>query len=159
MGLIEAEIGVLLKEAGLRLSVAESCTGGLLGHRLTNVAGSSDYFMGGVISYSNEAKMALLGVAELTLITHGAVSSQTVEEMAAGVRERFGTEVSLAISGIAGPGGGTAEKPVGLVWIGLSAGDTRLARRYQFDGDREEIKAQAAEAALQLLGGFLKDAS
>ena len=152
---MEEIVGDLLRRSGFRLSVAESCTGGLLGHRLTNIPGSSDYFLGGVISYANQAKVELLGVSEETLTRHGAVSRQTVEEMANGARDRFGTEVALAISGVAGPGGGTEEKPVGLVWIGLSAPGAEQARKLEFDGSREQIKAQAAEAALQLLYDYL----
>jgi PncC family amidohydrolase len=155
MDRIEETVGDLLREAGYRLSVAESCTGGLLGHRLTNVSGSSDYFLGGVISYSNQAKVELLGVSEATLLAHGAVSRETVEEMAAGARDRFRTDIALAISGIAGPGGGTVEKPVGLVWIGLSAREGAQAWRFEFDGSREEVKTQAAEAALQKLRSYL----
>jgi PncC family amidohydrolase len=152
---LEVVVGDLLRAAGLKLSVAESCTGGLVGHRLTNVAGSSDYFLGGVISYSNEAKITMLGVAEGTLIANGAVSSETVAEMADGVKDRIDSEVSLAISGIAGPGGGTAEKPVGLVWIGLSTLDGVSTVHYRFDGTREEIKTKAAEAALRMLHDYL----
>ena len=155
MDQIEAVVGNLLREGELNLSVAESCTGGLVGHRITNVPGSSEYFLGGVISYSNEAKQELLGVGDQILIDHGAVSRETVEEMAAGVRTRFGADISVSISGIAGPGGGTDEKPVGLVWIGLSSPEGGSTRRFVFEGGRQEIKAQAAEAALQLLHAYL----
>jgi nicotinamide-nucleotide amidase len=148
---IEAEIGNLLRKAGYRLSTAESCTGGLLGHRLTNVPGSSEYFLGGVISYSNEAKVELLSVSADTLAHNGAVSAETVLEMVSGVCKRFGSEAGVAISGVAGPGGGTGEKPVGLVWVAVSLPGVITSKHYQFRGGREEVKAQAAEAALQLL--------
>ena len=154
--LLEIEVGELLRQQGLRLAVAESCTGGLVGHRVTNIPGSSDYFLGGIISYANEAKEGLLGVRHETLEKYGAVSEETVREMAAGVRKRLGTSLGIAITGIAGPGGGTAEKPAGLVWIGLSAPDGEQARRFLFAGDRLAVKSQAAQAALQLLVDYLR---
>jgi PncC family amidohydrolase len=147
---LEERIGPLLRERKLRLALAESCTGGLVGHRLTNVPGSSDYYMGSVTAYANEAKMKLLGVQMDTLLEHGAVSAQTVREMARGVREALGASIGISVSGIAGPGGGSPEKPVGLVWFGLSAADGDWAFEEHFDGDRLSIKAQAADYALQL---------
>lgn len=152
---LEQEIGDLLRGQGLTLAVAESCTGGLIGHRLTNVPGSSDYFLGGVISYANEAKMSLLGVQKETLDAHGAVSRETVLEMAKGACEALGARVGLSVSGIAGPSGGTPEKPVGLVWVGLSAPGGQWAWRYQFSGDRQQIKWAAAQAALERLDNYL----
>lgn len=117
---LEALAGELLRSHGWRLAVAKSCTGGLVGHRLTNVPGSSDYFLGGVISYANDAKVRLLGVRWDTLETFGAVSRETVLEMAHSVRQLLSADIGLSVSGIAGPGGGTPEKPLGLTWIGLS---------------------------------------
>ncbi len=148
---LEAQVGAHLRRVGLSLAVAESCTGGLLGHRITNVPGASDFFLGGVIAYANSVKLRLLGVSPPTLEAYGAVSEQTVLEMARGVRERLKADVSLAISGIAGPSGGTPDKPVGLVWIGMCTPFICSAHRYHFRGGREKIKEQAVEAALQWL--------
>ena len=145
---MEGVVGAMLKERGLTLSLAESCTGGLIGNLLTNVPGSSLYFAGGVVAYSNQAKMDLLGVSPETLGQHGAVSDQTVREMAASACKRFGTDLSLAVSGIAGPEGGSAEKPVGTVYIGLADGDVRLSQRYRFRGSRKQIKLNGAVMAL-----------
>ncbi len=152
---LEYVVGQALRQRKMRLAVAESCTGGLIGHQLTNVPGSSAYFLGGVIAYANEVKEGLLGVESATLAAHGAVSREAVLEMARGVRQRLGADIGLAVSGIAGPGGGTPEKPVGLVWIGLSAADQEIARRYQWSGDRQSVKTHAARAALQLLAEYL----
>jgi PncC family amidohydrolase len=150
-------VGDLLRARGWRLAVAESCTGGLVGHLITDVAGSSDYFAGGVIAYSNEAKQSLLGVRAETLAEHGAVSEATAREMAAGVRRLLQADVALSVTGIAGPGGGTPDKPVGLVYIALDAADAQLCRRYVWDGDRVENIFQSAQAALALLSEWLTD--
>jgi len=160
-GQLETTIGIYLRKRGLMLAVAESCTGGLVGHRLTNIAGSSEYFQGGVLAYSNELKERLLGVRRETLIQHGAVSRETVIEMADGVRRiaaslpEMDRILGLSISGIAGPGGATPQKPVGLVWIGLSTPTGDFAWEHQFDGDRVQVKSQAAEQALQHLADYL----
>lgn len=151
-------VGHLLSERGLTLVVAESCTGGLLGHLLTNVAGSSSYFLGGVISYTNEAKEQFLGVRRETLIAHGAVSRETATEMAQGVRAAFGADIGVSITGIAGPGGGTAEKPVGLVYIGLASREGVEVRRFVWNGTREENKRLSVEAALALVRDHLEGA-
>lgn len=153
---LEILAGEYLQAQGLCLAVAESCTGGLIGHRLTNVPGSSTYFMGGVISYANEAKMRLLGVSEDTLDKYGAVSMETVLEMARGVRLALPADIGISVSGIAGPSGGTADKPVGTTWIGFSSTKAEDARQYRFQGERLAIKEQAAEAALQLLVDHLQ---
>jgi PncC family amidohydrolase len=121
----------------------------LVGHRITNVPGSSTYYMGSVTAYAYEAKVRLLDVSWATLEQHGAVSPETVTEMARGARQALAADLGIAISGIAGPGGGTPEKPVGLVWMGLSAPDGDWTRSFNFDGDRLLVKKQAAEAALQ----------
>lgn len=147
---LEEVIGDKLRARGLRLALAESCTGGLVGHRLTNIAGSSTYYMGSVTAYAYEAKVRLLGVSWQTLEKHGAVSAQTVTEMARGARRSLAADVAIAISGIAGPGGGMPGKPVGLVWIAVSAQDGTWARKYNFAGDRVRVKEQAAEEALKL---------
>lgn len=152
---LEVLVGELLRRRGLRLAVAESCTGGLIGHRITNVAGSSTYYMGSVTAYAYEAKVRLLGVRWATLEKYGAVSKETVLEMAKGVRRALAADIGLSVSGIAGPGGGTPEKPVGLLWIGLSVASVDEAWRFVFPGDRMEVKSQSAEAALQLLVDYL----
>ncbi|MCR4403934.1 MAG: CinA family protein [Candidatus Acetothermia bacterium] len=154
MGL-EERVGELLRARGLTLAVAESCTGGLLGHSLTNLPGSSDYFLGGVIAYSNRAKERLLGVRRETLESEGAVSELTAREMARGARRLFGSDLALATTGIAGPGGGTPEKPVGLVYVALAAPDKELCVRHIWQGDRLENKRRSAERALELLVEYL----
>jgi len=152
---LEKEVGKLLREQGLTLAVAESCTGGLLGHRITEVAGSSDYFLGGIISYSNEAKERLLGVRHETLLAHGAVSAETAGEMAEGARRALGSDLALAITGIAGPGGGTDDKPVGLTYIALAHAGSTIVEQHVWPGDRSANKADSAAAALRLLRSFL----
>src|SRR5512146_1590625 len=144
---LEVKIGTLLRQRGLKLVLAESCTGGLIGHRVTNVPGSSDYYLGSVTAYAYEAKERLLGVKHDTLIAYGAVSRETALEMARGVRQAlapdFGSDhvIGVSITGIAGPGGGTPTKPVGLVWIGLSAPKGDWAWSYHWPGNREQNKA------------------
>jgi PncC family amidohydrolase len=156
---IEEEIGALLAGQGLTLVTAESCTGGLVAHRVTNVSGSSVYYLGGFVAYAYEAKEMLLGVLHETLVIYGAVSEPTAREMARGARERMGADVGIALTGIAGPTGGTPEKPVGLVYIALSAPDVELCQRYVWQGDRLANKEQSAEAALQLLLTYLQGRS
>lgn len=153
---LAVQIGTLLRENGLRLALAESCTGGLIGDRITNVPGSSEYFVGGVVAYSYEAKAALLGVSWDTLNSRGAVSREAVLEMARGARKAMNADVALAISGIAGPGGGTIEKPVGTTWVGIAAEGEERAREFCFSGDRLQNKSFAADAALQMLFDFLR---
>ncbi len=152
---IEKKIGLLLKETGLTLSLAESCTGGLIANMLTNVAGSSEYFYGGVVAYSNSAKVKYLGVDESTLKTFGAVSSETAREMADGMRKSSGTDIALAVTGIAGPDGGSPLKPVGLVYIAISGQNETVCRDYIFKGNRGEIKNLTANNALQLLKDYI----
>ena len=145
---MERVVGDLLKDSGATIALAESCTGGLIGNLLTNVAGSSEYFQGGLVTYSNQAKTDLLGVSPETLNRYGAVSDQTVQEMARGVREKLGTKIGLAVSGIAGPDGGTAQKPVGTVYIGLAVDQETHSAKYRFWGTRKQIKSNAAMMAL-----------
>jgi PncC family amidohydrolase len=152
---LELQIGRLLHDRGLRLALAESCTGGLVGDRITDLPGSSEYFWGSVVAYAYEAKVALLGVSWDTLNTRGAVSPETVLEMARGARRVLATDIAVSISGIAGPGGGTLEKPVGTTWIGLVASDGEWTRQFQFAGDRQQNKSSAADAALQILRDYL----
>jgi PncC family amidohydrolase len=154
---IEGAVGALLLKQKRTLAVAESCTGGLISNRITNIPGSSEYFSGGLITYSNEAKVALLGVSKKTLDRFGAVSEQTVLEMAAGARQRLYTDYAISVSGIAGPGGGSVEKPVGLVWIALCGNNLEIAKSFIFTGDRLEVKQQSAEQALQMLFTSLKN--
>ena len=156
---LEETLGPLLIARRLTLAVAESCTGGLIGHRLTNVPGSSEYFLGGLIAYSYLAKEKLLGVQHDTLETFGAVSEQTVREMARGARRVLGADLGVAVTGIAGPGGATPDKPVGLTWIALSAPDFERAERRVWTGNREANKQASAEAALRLVLDYLEHSS
>jgi len=148
---LEAVVGEHLRDRGRTLAVAESCTGGLIGHLVTGISGSSDYFLGGVVTYSNEAKMDLLQVRAATLQEQGAVSAETAAAMARGVKELFHADFGLAVTGIAGPTGGTPEKPVGLVFIGLAGPDGVDTQRHQFPGDRDMVKTLTAETALDWL--------
>jgi nicotinamide-nucleotide amidase len=148
----EAQVGAALRERSLTVAVAESCTGGLVLHRLTNIPGSSAYVLGGVVAYANAIKQGVLKVKQGTLIAHGAVSAETAQEMADGVRELFKADYAVSITGVAGPDGGTAEKPVGLTYIALAGPDGQhAAERHLWDGDRAAVKAASAEAALGLL--------
>lgn len=161
--MIEVQVGILLLEKGLKLAVAESCTGGLIGHRITNIAGSSEYYLGSVTAYAYEVKQRLLGVKAETLAQHGAVSRETVIEMAQGIRNCLSADfpvehtVGLSVSGIAGPGGGIPGKPVGLVWIGLSTPQGDHAFKLLWKGDRIQNKENSAEAALEFLLGYLTE--
>jgi PncC family amidohydrolase len=150
-GSLEQEVVRLLTERGLTLAVAESCTGGLVGHRITNVPGSSACFRGGVIAYHNEVKAALLNAPADILAREGAVSEDVALSMARGVRERLGADIGLAVTGIAGPAGGTPEKPVGLVYIALADAEGAIAERHVWSGDRRQNKDSSAEAALKLV--------
>jgi len=153
---LEAAIAELLGKQELTLAVAESCTGGLLGASLTSVPGSSGWFSGGVISYSNAVKVSLLGVSEEVIDEHGAVSREVVLAMASGVASKLCCDASLAISGIAGPGGGTVDKPVGTVWIAARVGNVSEAREHHFPGGREDVRRGAVSAALGMLYSMLK---
>lgn len=155
---LEARVGEALQARGWTLAVAESCTGGLIGHRVTQVSGSSAYFLGGVISYANQVKVAMLGVSQGTLDTDGAVSQATAEQMALGARQRLGADIGLSVTGIAGPTGGTPDKPVGLTWIGIAGPDGTRSQRFVFEGDRAAVKQQASESALRLLLYYLEPA-
>ncbi len=148
---LEAIVGGLLRRERRTISVAESCTGGLITHRLTETAGSSDYFERGFVTYSNESKIEMLGVSKKLLGEQGAVSEAVALAMARGARERSGTDVGLAVTGIAGPRGGTSEKPVGLVFVALSADQGEQVHRYLLPGSRSQIKAWTAQLALNLV--------
>ena len=138
------------RSLGLKLAVAESCTGGMLGERITNIPGSSDVFLGGIIAYHNDVKREALGVPGEDIERYGAVSEQVALQMASGVREKMGADVGVSVTGIAGPGGGTLDKPVGLVWISVYGSDAK-ARRFHMVGDRAEIRQRAAQAALEMV--------
>jgi PncC family amidohydrolase len=152
---LEKKIGVLLRLGGFKLATAESCTGGLIGNRLTNIPGSSDYYTGGVIAYAYVVKVALLGVSWNTLRTYGAVSRETVLEMARGAHRALGADIAVSVSGIAGPDGAMPGKPVGTIWVGLCTNDGEWARVFHFAGNREQNKSLSADAALQFVYDFL----
>ena len=152
----EILVGNLLRERQLKLVTAESCTGGLIGNRITDISGSSEYFLGSIVAYAYEVKVALLGVSWETLRAYGAVSRETVLEMASGACKRLNGDIAVSVSGVAGPGGGTPEKPVGTVWIGLSSGDGEWAKEFHFSGNRQQNKASAADAALHMLLDYLQ---
>jgi len=153
---LEIQIGNILRERKLTLALAESCTGGLVSDRITNVPGSSEYFLGGIVAYAYEVKVALLNVSWDSLNAHGAVSQEVVLEMARGARQTLKADITASISGIAGPGGGTLDKPVGTVWLGLAAPDGEWERQFHFSGNREQIKSSSADAVLQLILDYLQ---
>ena len=146
-----------MSEKKLTIACAESCTGGLLTSRLTNVAGSSAYVQGSIVSYSNEVKNEILHVKAETLKNFGAVSEQTARQMSSNVRELFKTDIGASITGIAGPDGGTAEKPVGTVYISVSNADKIIVKRFNFSGNRIEIKNQSCDAALNMIKDFTEE--
>jgi PncC family amidohydrolase len=148
---LEEELGRIFAAKKLTLVAAESCTGGLLASRITDVAGSSAYFLGGVVSYAYSAKETLLGIDHQLLLAEGAVNEAVARQMARSVREKLGADVAVSITGIAGPEGGTPEKPVGLVWIGLADAQGDRAERYMWQSDRVGNKQQSAERALEML--------
>jgi nicotinamide-nucleotide amidase len=161
MAKLEAEISRLIREyqartgKSLTIGTVESATGGRIADRITNVAGSSDYFKGSVVAYNNEVKIALLGVKKTTTENYGAVSEQTALEMARGGRKLLDVDICVSDTGIAGPSGDTPEKPVGLFYLGLSAKDASLSQKHVFPGNREGNKRDAAEAALNMLKQYL----
>ncbi len=152
---IEQEIGALLRKKSLTLGTVESASGGLISHMLTNVSGSSDYYKGSVISYSNEVKIRLVGVKEETLKKYGAVSHEVAKEMAEGGRRLLNVDICVADTGIAGPTGGTTTKPVGLFYIGLAHKGGVQSRKHLFHGEREQNKKSATDAALKWVKEYL----
>jgi PncC family amidohydrolase len=154
---LAASVGRALLARSARLALAESCTGGLVGSRLTEVPGSSRYLLGGVVAYHNNVKAALLRVPRALLNRHGAVSAPVAAAMARGARRAFRSEVAVAVTGIAGPGGGSAEKPVGLVYVAVTGFGRSRCRRAVFAGDRRRVRSQAADLALILLMEHLED--
>lgn len=145
-------VGEALRARGWTVCTAESCTGGLIAAWLTDIPGSSDYVLGGVVSYSNAVKQAMLGVREDTLRQHGAVSPETAAEMAIGAQRRFGSDLAVSVTGIAGPGGGSLEKPVGLTYIGLAGREGGITvERHVWPGDRQAVREASATRALELI--------
>lgn len=155
--MLASSIGAKLRESGRTVAVAESCTGGRLGDIITEVSGSSDYFLGGVISYGDDAKVDLLGVDRSVIETKGAVSDEVASMMADGVRIRFGADIGVGVTGIAGPTGATPTKPVGLVHIAVRSADKARSDSKVFAGDRSTVKEQAATRALELLNELLDE--
>lgn len=145
-----------LQKSGLKLVTAESCTGGLISHRITDIPGSSEYFLGGIVAYAYEAKASLLGVSWDTLNSKGAVSRETVLEMARGAQQALNADIAVSVSGIAGPAGGTSEKPVGFTWLGLVTPKGEWARHFVWDGDREQNKRYSCDAALQFVLDYME---
>jgi len=152
---MEEVVGALLKQRRMNLAVAESCTGGLIGARITNIAGSSEYFERGAMVYSNIAKTEMLGVPEKLIEKHGAVSSEVAAAMARGIRDAARTSLGLSATGIAGPGGGTEKKPVGLVYVGLASPSGVTTEKFQFLGNREQIRMRASQMALDMVRRYL----
>lgn len=154
---LAAQLGAELRARGLVCATAESCTGGLIGHLITETAGSSDYFAGGAVVYSYAAKEAVLGVSHETLMAVGAVSPEVAAQMAQGARRLYAANVAVSVTGVAGPGGGTADKPTGTVYIHLSAADGyELGRRFVWPCDRSGNKLLSARAALEMIGAYLE---
>ena len=145
------KVSTNLKKQKFTIATAESCTGGLLSHILTNISGSSDYFDRGIVSYSNKSKIQLLGVPENLLKKYGAVSEQVAKAMAEGFRTKSYVDIGISTTGIAGPTGGTKEKPVGLVYVAISTPDKTIVKKFQFSGDRLQNKESTCNAALQML--------
>lgn len=155
--MLASSIGAKFRDSGRTVAVAESCTGGKLSDLITEVPGSSAYFLGGVVAYSDEAKVGLLGVNRRTLETKGAVSDEVASMMASGARAQFGADIGVGITGIAGPTGATPDKPVGLVYINVGSAREAMSERNVFSGDRSSVKKQAVEKALEMLDEFLDE--
>lgn len=154
---LEEDVGELLTKYKLTLGIAESCTGGLISNMITNVPGSSGYFIGSVVAYSNRIKAEMLMVSQETIDTYGAVSEEVASEMARGIRRIEGVDIGLAVTGIAGPDGGTEEKPVGTVYIALFDQTEGRVRKFSFEGGRMDIKIKAAENALLMLKSYIME--
>lgn len=154
---LEVVVGRLLRQRKLTLATAESCTGGLIGHRITDVPGSSDYYLGTLVAYAAQIKQRLLQVKPQTLRRYGQVSAETAREMAQGVRRVFHASLGVSVTGIAGPGGGSLDKPVGLVYVGLADAQGSWVEQHTWDGDRRRNKSLSAEAALDLIRRYVGD--
>ncbi len=153
---IEKRIGKMLKERGLKIAVAESCTGGLISSRITDISGASDYFEAGITTYSNESKIRVLNVPEDIIDRYGAVSEETAKAMAEGVKKTVHADIGVSVTGIAGPTGGTEGKPVGTVFIGLATKKATYVRKFFFDGNRLEIRRKTSDAAFMLVEEYLE---
>ena len=153
---IEKRIGKMLKERELKIAVAESCTGGLISSRITDISGASDYFEAGITTYSNESKIRLLNIPEDIVDRYGAVSEETAKSMAEGVKKTVHADIGVSVTGIAGPTGGTEGKPVGTVFIGLATKQATYVRKFFFDGNRLEIRRKTSDAALMLVAEYLE---
>ncbi|WP_034629316.1 CinA family protein [Desulfotruncus alcoholivorax] len=153
--MLEDMVGKMLLAKGMTVALAESCTGGLVMKRLSDIPGSSEYFLGGIVSYSNEIKIDLLGVPKETIAEFGAVSEQTARSMADGIKKLTSSSIGVGITGIAGPGGGTPQKPVGLVYIALASDNPVKCQKFNFTGDRNEIRLSAADAALNMIREYI----
>ncbi len=153
---IEKRIGKMLKERGLKIAVAESCTGGLISSRITDISGASDYFEAGITTYSNVSKIRLLNVPKDTIDRYGAVSEETAKSMAEGVKKTLHADIGVSVTGIAGPTGGTEGKPVGTVFIGLATKKATYVRKFFFDGNRLEIRRKTSDAAFMLVEEYLE---
>ena len=147
----------MLRERSLRLSLAESCTGGMIGCIITSLPGSSEYFLGSAVTYSNESKQSILGVSSDTLAAHGAVSPETAAEMAAGSLRAYGSDIAASVTGIAGPGGAVEGKPVGTVWMAVTDGNRTVTYGNHFSGSRDEIRRKTADTLLAHIEGFLME--
>jgi len=156
VGVLAREVGELLRAKGLSISAAESCTGGKVGDLITDISGSSDYFLGGIVSYGNRAKAELLGVKKNTLAAKGAVSPEVAKQMAIGVRRSLHTDIGVGITGIAGPLGGTLRKPVGLVYIAVDSPRGSICSKCMFKGTRTQVKKRSADRALELVIELIK---
>ena len=154
--MIEARIGRILRERRMKIAVAESCTGGHIANRITNIQGASDYFDLGFVTYSNDSKELYLFVPEEVIAEKGAVSSEVAKAMAEGLRETTEADIALSVTGVAGPGGGSPEKPVGTVFVGLASKDRTFVNKFLFSGDRISIKEQTSEEALKLVLDYLE---
>ncbi len=154
--MIEEKLGEILLRKNLKIAVAESCSGGLIGHRITNIPGASRYFLGDIVAYDNEVKINVLGVPREVIVKYGAVSEECAKYMAEGVKKLLGADISVATTGIAGPTGGTEKKPVGLVYMAVSYRTVKV-RKYLFKGNRLEIKNQTAENAMKFVAEVLSD--
>jgi PncC family amidohydrolase len=153
---LEKKIGNILRERSLTLGLAESCTGGLIASRITDVPGSSAYFLAGFVTYSNEAKTKFLSVPDKIIMRHGAVSNIVAERMAKGVRRAAGVDIGLSITGVAGPAGGSPEKPVGTVFMALATSKKVFVRKFLFSGNRREVRKRSAEEALSMILDYLE---
>jgi PncC family amidohydrolase len=154
--MLEKQIGKMLLERSLTVGLAESCTGGLVASRITNVPGSSAYFVAGLVTYSNKAKTKFLSVPDKIIARHGAVSKAVAERMAKGVRAAAGVDIGLSVTGVAGPTGGSPEKPVGTVFMALAIKEKTFIRKFLFSGDRREVRRRSSEEALTMLLDYLE---